>query len=221
VSDVSEPGGGAASEDATGALDRRVARVFALVSEALVAATTALLDQDAELGEAVVVRDRAIDELTSQIGQSMWEVITAAPDAAARRQAVLILLMLPELERSGDLAEHIAQRALTDLGGEMTAVSRGLVQRMSDVASAMWDMARIAFVERTAQGTALDEADEELDVLHESLSGEVASGHMTPSVAVQVALMSRFYERLGDHAVNLARRIEDLTAGCERNGIAW
>jgi phosphate transport system protein len=81
----------------------------------------------------------------------------------------------------------------------------------------MWDMARIAFVERTAQGTALDEADEELDVLHESLSQEVSSGHMNASVAVQVALLSRFYERLGDHAVNLARRIEALTAECDRS----
>jgi phosphate transport system protein len=205
--------------DAT--IDRQVARLFALVSEALVGATTALLDDDRDLGQSVVARDQTIDEVTADVGQSMWEVINnLAFDAARRRQAVLILLMLPELERSGDLAEHIAQRSLTDLGREMTAVSRGLVQRMSEVASTMWDMSRIAFVERTAQGTALDEADEELDVLHESLSREVASGHMNASVAVQVALLSRFYERLGDHAVNLARRIEALTAGCEKTGTA-
>jgi phosphate transport system protein len=198
----------------TGGVDRRVARLFALVREALAGATIALLDKDRDLGQSVVARDQSIDELTAQVGQSMWEVInSAAFDAARRRQAVLILLMLPELERSGDLAEHIAHRSLIDLGGEMTAVSRGLVQRMSEVASAMWDTARIAFVERAAQGTALEEADEELDVLHESLSREVASGRMRPSVAVQVALLSRFYERLGDHAVNLARRIEALTAG--------
>jgi phosphate transport system protein len=218
VSDGFQPVDGAA-EAAIGAVDRRVARLFALVREALAEATTALLDQDYDLGESVVAGDRAIDELTAQIAQSMWEVITGdAFDAARRRQAVLTLLMLTELERSGDLAEHIAQRSLTDLGGEMTAVSRGLVQRMSDVASDMWDMARIAFVERAAQGVALDEADEELDVLHESLSREVASGHMSPSVAVQVALLSRFYERLGDHAVNLARRIETLTEGYEKTG---
>jgi phosphate transport system protein len=221
VSDVFEPAGGAAAKDSRGMVDRRVARLFALVREAMAGATTALLDEDRDLGRSIVARDQAIDELTAQVGQSMWEMITGPRfDATRRRQAVLILLMLTELERSGDLAEHIAQRSLTDLGREMTALSRGLVQRMSEVASAMWDMARIAFVERAALGTALDEADEELDVLHESLSREVASGHMNPSVAVQVALLSRFYERLGDHAVNLTRRVEALAADYEKTGTA-
>jgi phosphate transport system protein len=56
----------------------------------------------------------------------------------------------------------------------------------------------------------LDEVDEEIDVLHERLTNEVATGVMPPPVAAQVTLLSRFYERLGDHAVNLARRIQRL-----------
>ena len=61
----------------------------------------------------------------------------------------------------------------------MTAVSRGLVQHMSEVALAMWNMAARAYAEHASQGVELDEADEELDVLHEQLTNEVASGGMT------------------------------------------
>jgi phosphate transport system protein len=58
----------------------------------------------------------------------------------------------------------------------------------------------------------LRKADDELDILHEQLTTEVAAGVMDVAVAAQVTLLSRFYERLGDHRVNLARRIDGLPA---------
>ncbi len=118
-----------------------------------------------------------------------------------------VLLVLPELERSADLAEHIAQRATGNVGANMTPVSRGIVQRMSEVAIELWRAATNAYADRSAEGLDLHEADEELDILHERLTAEVASGTMKPPVAAQVTLLARFYERLGDHAVNLARRM--------------
>jgi phosphate transport system protein len=196
---------------ARASIDQLVTRLFALVSQALARATTALLDQDQELGQTVVDGDQAIDELTAQVEQSIWEGLSPdSPDPGSLRYAVGILLILPELERSADLAAHVAQRALTGIGAEMTPVSRGIVQRMSEVALDMWNTAANAYAQRAAQGVEVDEADEELDVLHERLTNEVAVGAMNSRVAAQVTLLSRFYERLGDHAVNLARRIETL-----------
>jgi phosphate transport system protein len=95
----------------------------------------------------------------------------------------------------------------------MSPVSRGIVQRMSDVGLEMWRDVADAYVNRTAAGSALDEADEELDILLERLTVEVSSSGMPTSVAAQVTLLGRFYERLGDHAVNLARRIELFPEG--------
>ena len=83
---------------------------------------------------------------------------------------------------------------------------------MSEVALDMWRQATDSYVSRTAFATALEEADEELDILHDRLTSEVASSAMPPAVAAQVALLGRFYERLGDHAVNLAKRMELLQA---------
>jgi phosphate transport system protein len=153
----------------------------------------------------------AIDELTAEIELAVWERLRGAPpDWDQLQQAVGLLLILPELERSADLAEHIAQRSLTGLGAEITPVSRGIIQRMSEVAIDMWNRAAKAYTERNVHFGELDEADEELDILHERLSNEVANGEMDAAVGAQVTLLSRFYERLGDHAVNLARRINQL-----------
>jgi phosphate transport system protein len=121
-----------------------------------------------------------------------------------------VLLILPELERSADLAEHIAQRALTNIGSEMTPVARGIVQRMSEVAAEMWHAVAAAYVEKDGEALDLDEEDEELDILHDRLTNEIAKADLSTTVAAQVTLVARFYERIGDHAVNLSRRIAAL-----------
>ena len=82
---------------------------------------------------------------------------------------------------------------------------------MTEVANEMWQEAADAFGERDRISERLDEADEEMDILHERLTREVEAGEMPVTIAAQVTLLARFYERLGDHAVNLARRIELLT----------
>jgi phosphate transport system protein len=203
-----------ANKGGQGSLDREVARLFSLVSHALAGATDALLAAEPVEAARVVAADEAVDELTAQLSQRIWDDFDRiAPASAELRHLVGLLAVLPELERSADLAAHIAQRAVAHLGPDMTPVSRGIVQRMSDVALEMWREVTQAYLARTAVGTALDEADEELDILLERLTGEVASSGVPTAVAAQVTLLGRFYERLGDHAVNLARRIELLPGG--------
>jgi phosphate transport system protein len=195
----------------SGLIDTRMTQLFALVSEALAGATEALLSNDVGTGLAVVEGDQTVDDLTAEVELLVWKQIDeATPPPAILRHLVGVLLILPELERSGDLAEHIAQRAVTNLGAEMSPLSRGIVQRMAEVALEMWRDAADAYVDRTHQAHALAEADEEIDILHERLTKEIAAESMPTAIGAQVTLLARFYERLGDHAVNLARRVEML-----------
>jgi phosphate transport system protein len=188
-----------------------VLTLFAQVAEALARATWALLNADVELGRSVVTGDAMIDDHVASVERSLWaRVESLTGHAVELRRLVGMLLVLPELERSADLAEHIAQRAMFGLGGEMTPVSRGIVQRMSEVAIDMWRSAADAYGNERVHDLDLDEADEELDILHDRLASEVSSGAMPPSVAAQVTLIARFYERIGDHAVNLGRRVASL-----------
>jgi phosphate transport system protein len=192
-------------------IDHKVIHLFALVSEALSKATYALLNGEMLLGQAVIDGDQAVDDLTAEVELLIWDELKERPvQGDELRYLVGLLLIIPELERSGDLAEHVAQRARDHLGTAMSPRSRGIVQLMTEVANEMWQQAADAFGERERIGDRLNKADEEMNVLHESLTREVAAEEMPITVAAQVTLLARFYERLGDHAVNLARRIELL-----------
>jgi phosphate transport system protein len=81
---------------------------------------------------------------------------------------------------------------------------------MTEVALEMWTAAADAYGDRSVAGIDLAEDDEEIDILHGRLMEEIAAEQMPTAIAAQVTLLARFYERLGDHAVNLARRIGSL-----------
>ncbi len=190
-------------------LDPQVVRVFALVGEAMVEATHALLAGDRELAKRVVEHDVIIDDLVNAIvAEAEAELVSnTSLDVASREDLLTLLRILPEVERNGDLAEHIARRAARGLGMEMSPRSRGLIERMGEVASTIWREATDVIIDgkREAAG-AIEDVDDELDELHVSLTAELTSGSMSLPVAVEVALLARFYERFGDHCVNLARR---------------
>ena len=184
-------------------------RVFALVGEAIATATHALLSSDRELAKQVVDRDVVIDDLVNEL-VSVAEARLLANvnlDLDGRRELLILLRILPEVERNGDLAEHIARRAARGLGNEMSPRARGLVERMGEVASMIWREATDVIMDGKNEAVgAIEDIDDELDDLHVSLTAELTSGSMSVPVAVEVALMARFYERFGDHCVNLARR---------------
>jgi phosphate transport system protein len=192
-------------------LDKRIPQLFALVTEALAGATEALLGGETRVGRAVVDADHKIDEITSELERAVWEEIDASPvSGAPLRHLVGLLLILPELERSADLAEHIAQRAVNNLGASMSPTSRGIVQQMSDVALQMWSVAADSFTEGVSRAEELALADDEIDALRDRLIEESKRDSMANETASQVAMLARFYERLGDHAVNLGRRIASI-----------
>lgn len=187
----------------------QIVQVFALVGEAIAGATHALLANDRELAKRIVDQDVVVDNLIDKmITTAETRLLTQASlDLEARQTLLTLLRILPDVERNGDLAEHIARRAARGLGNEMSPRSRGLVERMGEVASKIWREATdIIIDDRLESVGAIEDIDDELDDLHVSLTAELTSGSMALPVAVELALLARFYERFGDHCVNLARR---------------
>jgi len=188
--------------------EARIVRVWALVGEAIAGATHALLAGDRELAKVLVRDDEVIDELVNGLVAEVTRALElGAGTPTERRRLVSLVRTLPELERNGDLAAHIARRAARGLGQEMSPRARGLIERMGEVAATIWRAATDS-VGSTSQVSldVVEELDDELDDLHVSLTGELVSGSMPVPVAVEVAMVARFYERFGDHAVNLANR---------------
>jgi hypothetical protein len=147
------------------------------------------------------------------VGLVKERLSTAMLEPQELEYLVAVLQIVPELERSADLAEHIAQRSTERLGGVISSRSRGLIQSMSDIAVRMWQGAHTAYRQGSRQASfSLSDADDELDDLASRLVIEGTSEGSDPQIAVNLALIARFYERLGDHAVNLARRIDVMAA---------
>jgi phosphate transport system protein len=85
---------------------------------------------------------------------------------------------------------------------------------MGEVATTIWASTADVVSERSAGGARyIDDLDDELDDLHVTLTAELVAGTMPLPVAIELAMVARFYERFGDHAVNLARRMAALVAG--------
>lgn len=190
-------------------IEAKVIELFAMVAEDLPRATDALLSGDNDALAVLIERELIIDALWPEIEELVnREIVLQAPVAVDLRYLLSVLRIVPVLERAHDLVISIGSRANHSLGEELTPRSRVLVERMSELASAMWRQAADAWYQRDKTvASSLSERDEEMDELHSSLTAELASGQMSVQVAMEMALVARDYERLGAHAVNIARRV--------------
>ena len=191
------------------AIEAKVIELFAMVAEDLPGATQALLTGNTEVIKTLADRERAIDALYPEIeGMANREILLQAPVASDLRFLLSVLRIVPELERSHDLVIGIASRANHILNEDLSPRCRGLVERMGTLVSGMWRQSVDSWYARDRSAAAkLSERDDEMDELYASLIAELASGRMPLAVTMEMTLVARFYERLGDHAVNIARRV--------------
>ncbi len=190
-------------------LDAKVCRMFDLLRQSLAEATTVLTTADREAALRVVARDVAIDALADELEASITRIIhLQSPVAGDLRYLVTVLRVAPELERSADLVEHIAARTAYGLVPSLTPPVVAVVLRMGEVAERMWASASAAWCNRTPDSVAaLELLDDEMDALHVELRQQLAEGALPLVPAVEMALVGRFYERLGDHAVHVTERL--------------
>ena len=200
------------------AIEAQVIDLFGMVAEDLPVATDALLNGNSEAVQTLVERDRTIDDLYPRIEDLVdRELVLQQPLASDLRFLVSVLRVVPELERSHDLVVNIAYRARHILSEDLAPRIRGLIGQMGSLASDMWRQAVDCWRQRDRSAAEmLDQRDDEMDELYASLLAELASGRMTLPVAMELTLAARFYERLGDHAVNIARRVVYLAGSVHR-----
>jgi phosphate transport system protein len=201
-----------AFDERLGAIDGQVARMFGLVAEAVAAATGALLRGDREAAQAVADQDAAVDRLEREIEElAQRELLSQSPMARDLRFLLSVVRITPELERSGDLATHIANRALDDLAGRLPEPVRAALEEMGALCTRMWEAAGAAWRERDAGAAArIDREDDRIDELHDRLVVDLCQGGGALDDALQATLVARFFERLGDHAVHVSERIAYL-----------
>jgi phosphate transport system protein len=188
------------------------------VQTAVRQATRALLEADVELAEQVISDDAQIDAERERIEERAFELLALQqPVASDLRMLVAALRMVADLERMGDLSVHVAKVAR--LRVPELAVPTELVptvERMAAVAERMVGTAATVIADRDVdRARALEEADDEMDKLRRSSFRVMLDEDWTHGVepAVDMALVGRYYERIADHAVSLARRVVFLVTG--------
>ncbi len=196
-----------------------LARLAALVVELVPRATAVLLDGDLEGAEYIIRGDADIDQRCVDLEEQCLRILALqAPVATELRQVVALMKMIAEVERSADLIANICKAARRIYGHELDPKLRGIINRMSEQAQQLYTAAIEAFVENDdAMAAALDDMDAYLDALQKQFIQAIfeshAAGRIDLQVAVQLAVVARFYERIGDHAVNIAERVRFVITG--------
>lgn len=199
-------------------LGRLLVSMAEAVRTAMRNATGALLEADLAAAEEVVARDKDVDTLYRQAEERVQVVLARQqPVAGDLRLVVTALHVAGDLERMGDLADHVARTARRRHPAvAVPAELRPVVSAMADIAERM--AGKIAWVLSAPDATRaaeLERDDDAMDALHRQLFSILLGPEWAHGVeaAVDAALLGRFYERYADHAVNAGKHVVYLVTG--------
>jgi phosphate transport system protein len=188
------------------------------VREAMREATLALLRADRVAAEDVIARDDEVDRLYRQVEDRVTDLMARqSPVASDLRTLITALHVAADLERMGDLADHVAKTALRrHPSPAVPAELRPAFTSMADVADRMAAKIATVIAKLDAVGAAeLERDDDAMDELHKELFGVMLSADWPygAETAIDGALLGRFYERYADHAVNAGYHVIYLVTG--------
>jgi phosphate transport system protein len=189
------------------------------VSETIPRATQVLLDGDLEGAEYLISADDEIDSRSIKLEEQCYELLALqAPVAGDLRQIVTAVKMIGEIERSGDLAVNICKAARRMYGVQLDSRLRAMIAQMGEQAAQTFSLSIDSYVDADVPlASALDDIDDILDRLQVDFIAQIFECHAADQielqVAVQLALIARFYERIGDHGVNIGERVRYMVTG--------
>ena len=181
-------------------------------------ATTALLDADVTLAESVIAADAELDRLREELDEASIDLLARQqPVATDLRTVVTSMRMSADLERMGDLARHVAKVArLRYPNSAVPAEFRDIIVDMGRVAESIVLKAGAIIAARDVEAArSLESDDDAMDALHRRFFERISSADWShgTEAAVDMTLVSRYYERFADHAVSVAHRVIYLVTG--------
>ena len=199
-------------------INHDISQMADLVSKAINKATESLLFSDREIAERVIESDVLLNDLAAALDERCT-VLTAKqqPVATELRSILASMRIASSMERMGDLAVHVAKSAR--LRYPARAVPDELVETFRTLGHLAEELtlqlSRLVINPDITLAQDIQRADDKVDALHRELFRIVLSPDWSHGVeaAVDVTLLSRYYERFADHAVSVARRIIHVLTG--------
>ena len=194
------------------ALKQTLLAMGGLVEDQIRRVMTALLERDTMLAQEVIDGDAQVNAYDVEVDEKCVELLALyQPTAGDLRFITTAMKIVTDLERIGDQAVNIAQRAL-ELNQEPQLKPYIDLPRMADRAQRMVKESLDAFVSRdTELARRVCGEDAEVDALKEQIFRELLTFMMedarTIPRAIRLILISRFLERVADHATNIAEMV--------------
>ncbi len=195
-----------------------IERMAELVAKAMNDAGNALINADLDAAQTVIDNDADLDALESSvIDQCLTLLARQNPVATDLREVVATMRLAATFERMGDLTSHIAQiarrtwpdSAIPDEARETIVAMIDFLRELSGRLTDMLSRRDVSMAETIIA------SDDTLDTLHEKIF-ELVEGeawHGTRKQLIDVVLLSRFIERIGDHSVAAARQVLFIVSG--------
>ena len=203
-------------------LNRELIEMGALCEEAIALAARALTEGEPQLAKQVAPLDGEIDQKERDIeAMCLKLLLQQQPVARDLRQISAALKMITDMERIGDQAEDIAE-IVGFLNGR-SAENSSLLREMARSAIEMVTGSVDAFVK---QDTALaekviaqdDVVDSYFEQVKEALIRKIADMPEDGAYALDLLMIAKYFERIGDHAVNLAQWVIFAVTGQHKEG---
>ena len=197
---------------------RDLIRVGARVTESIMRGTEVLLALDLAGAQELIDGDDEIDALTLDIEERCFTILARQqPMASDMRAVVTAIRLTSEIERSADLMVNVGKATQRLYGSEVPPALHGMLRAMAEQAVRLYRLAMDSYAEGNADlAAAIDDMDDRLDQLHYDYIQAILEIHADVrdvQVAVQLALVGRYYERIGDHAVNIGERVQYMVTG--------
>jgi phosphate transport system protein len=197
-----------------------VIRLAAIASECIPRGTEILLSMDLVGAQTLIEDDDIADALSIAIEARCDHVLAVHhPVAGDLREVMTALRLASDLERSIDLMVSVVKRTRRVYPAELPPRLRGLIERLSEESAGLLRLAIDSYVARDpGLAAAIDDIAVRLRELGHHFMQAVFDAHddgegLAMPVCVQLALIGRFYERIGEHALDIAERVRFMATG--------
>ena len=203
------------------ACDGELIDVARLVRDAIMPVTTAFLQADHHTAEGAIRADAEVDRRCVRLEEACYALLAQeAPVAGDLRRVVAVLRSVNDVQRSGDLLRHVAESLRWVHPPSMPAELRTLISQLGEVCQAIFSAGTEAWSRHDPlAATDLDERDDQVDLLQKVLLTELYPGAQSVEESVSLALIARYFERIADHGVEMARQVAFFVTG-ERTGMS-
>ncbi len=204
-------------DEELGALKERVLKLGSMVETAIHDSVKSLVERDTDLARRVIERDHQINALDVEIDEECIRLIALRqPKAKDLRFITTAMKITTDLERMGDLAENIAERA-TELNEEPQLKPYIDIPRMAEITEEMVRESLDAFVKCSRLSYEVIKRDDEVDNLNVQVFNEVLfymiQDPSTVPRAIKISYVSKYIERIADHATNIAEMVIYMCEG--------